>query len=331
MKGIIVICLCAAAGMAVAQEAAVPEDLESRRQSVATLKQHLAMREKRLAEVTEEIRERGQATDKKIGELVDMLAGLRDSQSSKRRVTEVKMEAIGGLKRMLQVYGQERRKIVENLRSDQSVPVEALKKDMETIDSLAEKRVAQILELVKSMPGGEDITKYETDSTAEYNGVYYENSRISEEWRQNRRDRVGTEKARREARQALEKSIADLESRRNTLNAGLAGGKLNDTEKDLFEQELGHVGSLIEQRKSQLLEVTAPSSAGETSASRGEADELKQMLRDARRDIGEDFAGTVRLYHSAAAEREKIHALKENLAAREKWLRDNDPAAGKGD
>ena len=149
MKGIIMICLCAAAGAAFAQEEAVPEDLEARRQSVITLKQHLAMREKRLAEVTAEIRQRGQATDRKIGELVDMLAGLRDSQSSKRRISEVKMEAIGGLKKMLQVYGEERRKIVGRLRSDHSVPVEALKKDMEAIAALAEKRVAQILELVK--------------------------------------------------------------------------------------------------------------------------------------------------------------------------------------
>ena len=50
MKGIIMICLCAAAGTAFAQEEAVPEDLEARRQSVITLKQHLAMREKRLAD-----------------------------------------------------------------------------------------------------------------------------------------------------------------------------------------------------------------------------------------------------------------------------------------
>lgn len=323
--------LCLATGLAFAQEESQPIDLEARRQSVVTLKQHLAMREKRLAEVAGEIRERGQATDKKIGELVDMLAGLKDSQSSKRRISEVKGEAIAGLKNMLAVYKRERNAIVQKLRSDESAPSEDLKKDMATIDALTEKRVAQILELVKSMPGGEDIAKYEQDSSYESNGVYYENSRISEEWRQNRRDRVQSEKQRREVQDALKKAVDDLESRRNTLNAQLTGGKLSDSEKEIFEQELDHVTKLVGVRKSQLLEVTAPSNAGEVGASKDEADDLKQMFRDARSDIGEDFSKTVRLYHTAAAEREKIHEVKENLAAREKWLQENDPAAKKSE
>ena len=143
---------CLATGLALAQE---PDkiDFEARRESVATLKQHLDMREKRLAELTAEIRERGSATDKKIGELVDMLAGLKDSQSSKRRISQIKAEAIGSLKKMLAVYSDERRQIAQKLLGNESVPSEALKKDMETIDALTEKRVAQIVELVKSMPG----------------------------------------------------------------------------------------------------------------------------------------------------------------------------------
>jgi len=320
--------LCLAAGVATAQESETV-DLEARRQSVATLKQHLAMREKRLAEVSAEIRERGQATDKKIGELVDMLAGLKDSQSSKRRISEVKAEAIAGLKRMLEVYKRERNSMVAQLRSESAVPAEDLKKDMATIDTLTEKRVAQILELVKSMPGGQDITKYEQDSSYEANGVYYENSRVSEEWRQNRRDRVQTEKQRKEAQDAFRKSIANLENRRDTLASQLSGGQLTEAEKELFQQELDYVTNLIEVRKSQLVSVTAPSNSAEIGASKDEADDLKQMLRDARSDIAQDFAKTVKLYHAAAAERQKIFEVKENLAAREKWLQENDPGAKK--
>ncbi|WP_367870937.1 hypothetical protein [Luteolibacter sp. Populi] len=100
-------------------------------------------------------------------------------------------------------------------------------------------------------------------------------------------------------------------------------------EKELSEQELGHVSQLLGQRKAQLAEVTAPSTAAEASASKGEADDLKDLFNNARRDIAEDFAKTIRLYHSAAAERERIHAVKENLAEREKWLQENDPEAKK--
>ena len=147
MKRTLLFCLIAA-GFAVAQETATV-DLEERRQSVVTLKQHLAMREERLAEVAAEIRERGEATDKKIGRIVDMLPNLKDSQTSKRRVSEVKGEAIAGLKKMLEVYKRERNAIVQQIRGDDSASATALMKDLQTIDQLAEKRVGQIVELVK--------------------------------------------------------------------------------------------------------------------------------------------------------------------------------------
>ncbi len=306
-----------------------PVDLEARRQSVVTMKQHLEMRQKRFDEVMGEIRTRSQATDKKIGELVTMLANLKDSETSKRRVSGIKAEAIGGLKRMIEVYRTERRVIVEKLRTDGSAPAEALKKDMEAIDALAEKRVAQIVELVKSMPGGEDVQKYESAGGYYYNGYYEEDTRVSEAWRQNRRDKVESEKQRREVQQALEKSIKDLESRQATLKASLAGGKLTAPEKEIFQHELGYVTNLVSQRKAQLVEVTAPSEAAGEAASKGEADDLKQLFADARRDIAADFTKNLRLYHSAAAEREKIHAAQEKLDARVKWLEENDPAAKK--
>lgn len=308
-----------------------PVDLEARRQSVVTMKQHLEMRQKRFDEVMEEIRTRSQSTDKKIGELVTMLSNLKDSESSKRRVSGIKAEAIGGLKRMIEVYRNERRVIVEKLRTDASAPAEALKKDMAAIDALAEKRVAQIVELVKSMPGGEDVQKYESAGGYYYNGFYEEDTRISEAWRQNRRDRVESEKQRREVQQALEKSIADLERRQATLKAALDGGKLTAPEKEIFQQEFGYVMNLVSQRKAQLAEVTAPSEAASETASKGEADDLKQLFADARRDIAADFTKNLRLYHAAAAEREKIHEAQEKLAARVKWLEENDPASKKAE
>jgi hypothetical protein len=319
---------CATTLCALAQE---PVDLEARRQSVVTIQQHLEMRQKRFDEVAAEIRQRSEATDKKIGEIVEMLAGLKDSESSKRRISDIKGEAIAGLKRMIEVYRRERRALVETLRTEGDAPAEAMKKDMAAIDALTEKRVAQIVALVKSMPGGEDIEKYESAGGYYYNGFYEEETRVSEEWRQNRRDRVESEKQRREVQQALEKSIADLEARLATLKAQLAGGKLTAPEKEIFEHELGYVTNLVGQRKAQLVEVTAPSTPAGDDASKGEADDLKQLFNDARRDIAGDFTKTLKLYHAAAAEREKIHAAKENLEARKKWLEENDPALKKGE
>jgi hypothetical protein len=306
-------------------------DLESRRASVETLKQHIAMREKRLGEVAAEIRERGQKMDGQIKELVATLAGIKDSQDSKRRVSEVKVEAIGGLKKMITVYKSERAKIFERLRSDSSAPVAILNKEMDLIDQLVEKRAADIVELVKSIPGGEDVAKYEQDSSYERNDISYENSRISEEWRQNRRDKVASEKSRREVQQALEKAIADLTSRRDGIKSGLASGPLSAPEKEIREQELARTVSLLDQRKAQLVEVSLPSVAPAETASRNEASDLKDLFESARRDIASDFSKTIQLYHDAVTERDRILALQDNLAAREKWLSENDPEAKKSE
>lgn len=76
----------AASFCAFAQESA-PMDIEARRQSVETLKQHIASRQQRLDEVAAEIRTSGQEIDKKVEKLVATLSGLTDSQDSKRRIS----------------------------------------------------------------------------------------------------------------------------------------------------------------------------------------------------------------------------------------------------
>lgn len=316
---------CAALGISLAQEAA-PVDMAARRASVKTLEEHISQRQKRLDEVISEIRDSAKKTDTKIGELVKMLANVKDSQDSKRRVSEIKGEAVGGLKRMIDVYRTERTQILTRLREGDAASAEAMSKDMGVIDKLIEKRAADIVELVKSMPGGEDVAKYENDSDYSRNGVTYENSRISEAWRQNRRDKVQTEKMRRETQEALEKAIADLGSRQSALKTAVAAGGISDAEKEIQQQELDHVSSLIDQRKAQLTELSIPSAAPGDTASMNEATDMKRMFADAREDISGDFRKTLQLYHAAAAEREKIAELRENLAARIKWLAENDPA-----
>lgn len=304
-------------------------DMEARKASVETLRKHIDQREKRLAEVVSDIRGRGQATDAKIEELVKMLSELKDSQDSKRRVSQLKAEVVAGLRRMIGVYQSERSKISEQLRSRNPASADALKEDTKVIDGLVEKRAEDIVALVKSMPGGEDVAKYETAGETWFDGVYYENSRITEAWRQNRRDKVQTEKLRREARQALEKAIADLTRRIAASEAALSEAGISAAEKEIQQQEVDRMSGVLKQRQAQLTEVSTPSDAPEETASMDEANDLKRLFADARADISADFNKTLRLYHAAAAEREKIAELKGNLEARIKWLEEHKAGGGK--
>ena len=321
-----------------------PFDMAARRQSVENLKAHIAAREARLQELAADIRTLDDRNEKHIDTIVNTLKELKDSEKTRTRINQLKAEVIAGLRKSIMIYQQKRSEIFEILRTDSSVSMEALTKDMDRFDARTQKRVDQIMELAKSMPQPKNVEKYEADGGNWWNGWYYENSRISEEWKQNRRQGVATKVNRRDLRTALEKAIAYQQSRRDSIVSQLKDGKLSDAERALQEQELGRIDALLANRRRELAELSVPTaladgdssgsdtsastvtsgSAGEHEASADDASAIKDMLEDARRDISRDFWDILSKYVDAARERDKIISLKANLAAREKWLSEHD-------
>lgn len=332
-----------------AQDAApaAPIDMAARRQSVVDIKAHIASREQRLMEIADEIRALDERNEKRIDSIVNLLSQIKDSKDSKTNINSLKGDVIAGLRKSITIYQQKRAEILERLRKDKSLSMEALTKDMERFDVRTQKRVDQIMGLAKSMPQREDVDKYEDDGGHYRNGWYYETSRISEDWKQNRRQGVATEKSLRELREALEKAISTQESRRASIAEMLKNRNLSDAERAIQEQELGRTDALLENRRMELVELGLPSTtrgssasdSGSASSEYGEseksatatdaanddsADAIKDLLEDSRSDISRDFWDILRKYGQAANERDKILALKANLAAREKWLEEND-------
>lgn len=316
-----------------AQDAA-PIDMDARRQSVVDLKSHIAAREERLKEITSDIRSLDDRNEKRIDSIVNTLKNLKDSESSKTRINTLKGEVIAGLRKSITIYQGKRREIFEHLRKDKSAAVLALTGDLEKFDARTQKRVDQIMELAKSMPARADVDKYESAGSDYRHGWYTETTRISDEWKQNRRQGVATEKSLRELREALEKSITTLESRQASTAELIKNRSLTAAERAIQEQELGRIDAMLESRRQELVSLALPSASGsstDTSASqttnsasnpaaKDNADEMKDLLDDARKDIAADFWTILRQYGQAAAERDKIIALKANLEAREKWL-----------
>ncbi len=318
-------------------------DITERRQSVVDLKKHVKMREQRLMEIATDIRSLDERNEKRIDSIVEMLKNTKDSEATKTRINALKGDVISGLRKSITIYQTKRREIFERLRTDKSASMQALTGDLEKFDTRTQKRVDQILELAKSMPAREDVEKYETDSQSYWNGWYYETSRISDEWKQNRRQGVATDKTLRELREALEKAIAALEARSASTAGFLKERNLSDAERAIQEQELGRMTAMLDHRRAELVELalpTATSSASEsasatsadpkstiTPAAKDNADEMKHLLEDARKDITEDFWTVLRKYSEFTKERDKIIALKANLEAREKWLAEHDKPA----
>ena len=233
-------------------------DLEARKASVANLETHIAQREQRLAEWRKDIQELDARIEKRVDELVKMLAGITDSQESRMRVSQLKKESIEGLKRGIQMYVAKRKEVREKVRTGDDSALG----DLEKFDQRIIKRVDQITELAKSIPTHSDVDKYESTGRSYWNGYYDENSRITEEWRQNRRDSLQSDKQRDDVAKALRETLERLDQRRRSLNDLTASREITDSARQLYYTELGQIDAYEDHLNNQLREVTTSTTTG---------------------------------------------------------------------
>ncbi|MGI9240914.1 MAG: hypothetical protein ACR2RV_08935, partial [Verrucomicrobiales bacterium] len=184
--------------------ATAPMSMEDRRASIANLENHIAEREERLGELREDIRTLDTRVEKRVDRLVDVLVKSKDSNSSKVSVVRTKEKAIEGLRNTIKYYDQKRRSIRQAL-GKQSAISDDLAEDVKKIDARIEKRVDQIMELTKSFTPGQDVKKYDESSNSWGWGWSWTERRISDDWRQSRRDGNHTRLQNKHMKEALEK------------------------------------------------------------------------------------------------------------------------------
>jgi hypothetical protein len=303
--------------------ASVP-DLAARKESVANLETHIAQREQRLAEWARDVVQLDTRIEKQVEDLVTMLSGLRDSQESRTKVTQLKKSAIEGLKRGIDLYAKKRKEIREMVRTGGD---EALV-DLGKIDQRILKRVDQIAELTKSIPTHDDVEKYQSDGgTSYWNGYYNETSRVSDEWKQNRRDTNQSDQQRKDTTKALKEAIERLDQRRRSLKELLANRELTESARTLYNTELGQIDAYEDHINAQLRDVAVSGGGGGKAVGREQAHDIEALFEDARRDLREDVSRLFLTYDQYVRGRAYLEGLKENLAARKEWLEKN--AAGK--
>ncbi|MEO8613677.1 MAG: hypothetical protein ABI600_00930 [Luteolibacter sp.] len=305
-------------------------DYPARVQSVENLKQHIVQREARLDSLKQELRALDGRVETQVDGIVKNLASLKDSNDSKTRVANIKGDAIQALVRSIGVYRQKRMEVFERMRKDPDAPKEQLERELAIFDERVGKRIGQVMEIARSFPGHQDVQKYESDGGSSYwDGWSRENTRISEEWKQNRRDSNSGEKVRRELIEALDKALQTNQSRRATLAGNLANNKLGDAERATQQEELGRMDATLDNLRMQKRELALPASGATREISLDEAHDAEEMLDDARADLSRDMSDVLRKFADLDREGTKVHALKENLKAREEWLKNNPPPADK--
>ena len=152
-----------------------------------------------------------------------------------------------------------------------------------------------------------------------------ESSRVSDEWRQNRRESTNTDVQRRELLKGIEKALGEQDARRRSIADTLANRKLSDEDRAAQQTELGRVDALIDNLKARRRELAVPDDVSGQQLGRDEAHDIEEMLDAARGDLRRDFSDILRKFGELDAERTRLYGMKKNLAAREEWLKNNPP------
>lgn len=306
-----------------AEEAKViekPVSVDASKESIANLETHIAQREQRLVEWSKDIVELDARIEKRVDELVKMLSGLQESADSGGKVTQLKQDAIAGLKRAMDAYSGKRREVAENISAGDT----AAQGDLLKFDERINKRVDQIAELSKSVPTQEDAGTYEYDGASYWNGYFFENTRLNEEAKKTRRDNTSSKKSPEKNANSLKQDMDRLEKRRSSLQNLLTKRKSTPAEIQLYTRELGKLDAYDEYLKERMREITLVAVEGGKPIAIGQAHDITELLDDARRDLRDDVARLFRTYDQFAKGRTYVGQLKANLAARKKGLEKND-------
>jgi len=300
-------------------------DLEARKATLPVIEKRIVEREAQVVEIANDILELHKRLDGKLEGMVERLSSIKDSARSGTRVSKLKMEALEQLQKTVETFRKNRAALVAELRSGKSgLSPETVDAEVDHLDSHVEKHIAQMLKLSKSFTQDENVQKYETVGGGGYydSGYdWYEGSvEISDEWKQNRRDRIMDKKQREEVVGTLNESIEHCERRVGALRDDLKDGKLSDVEREIIQQELdSHLG-MLKTRREQVDGLLVVEDPNTVEVSRDAARDLEEALGDRVDDFQRDLRLIVLKHSQLNREQSKLRAIKKNLEARKAWL-----------
>jgi hypothetical protein len=302
---------------------AVPPDIgrDSRQVSLANLETHIAQREQRLAERGLEIVELDSRVERRVDELVKLLAGLPDAGKESDGVRKLKREVIQGLKSAVDAYTSKRSEVAGFAQAGDA----AAEKDLKQFDERIARRVGEIADLTKSMPADQESKAYESEGGSFWNGYFYERSRLSGEPGGSGSNPKSGGKQPDAAANTLRKSLGRIEERRNSLKELLGKPKVTGAEKQLYSRELGRLAANTDHLQARLRDITVASLAAGNPITSDQPHDLTELIADSRKDLREDFARLFICYDQLVKDRSYVEYLKAVHAASKKRLEINEP------
>ena len=280
-------------GLALAQVPTTP--------SIAQMEASVAAREKRTDLLRTEIKATDSRIEARVDSLVNALTLIGDSKDTSTKVARMKSQSIEALKKNITYYQGKRATLVQELRQPSlRLTPEQKQRGIEVFDARIEKRVAQILQIQKSLPTEKDYARFKATGD-NWAGTTYA---LNEDYTQNKKVTAVTNKQRGEITAGLRKSIERLEQQNRTLKT-----------KGAPAEEIASNDALIAERRKQLAVALPPVETPTRQVGGKEATDLDKALQTAIADLRGEFNSLFAGYHTLIQELSALNKSRDALAA----------------
>lgn len=305
-----------------------PIDLEARKATIPVIEKRIEERDTQILEIANDIMKLHERLDGKLEGLVTRLSGIKDSAKSGFRVGNLKMEAIAKLQETVETFRTRRAALAHELKVGRTgIDKNLVVDEIAHFDAHVDKHIAQMLELSKSFTQDENVEKYKNLGGSGYYdnsglGWYEESVEISDEWRQNRRDRIMDKKQKEEVRAALKESIERCQSAVGARRKDLKESGLSEIDRGVLQEELNVHAAMLKTREGQLAELLVVDEPKTEEVNRDVARDLEEAIGDLIGDLQRDVRVIILKHAEMNREQVKLGKVKANLEARRKWLED---------
>ena len=225
--------------------------------------------------------------DAGVENILDLIMPLTDSLETGNKVTQLKQDAMMGLRKAIDYYTTERQK----LEGDLSRPVANLTKEqmanqVGAIDEKVDLRINEILRLSASLAENQEVEKYE-HTFDPYSEIY--NRRVTDEYKQNQKVQRRVVDTRDNLTAGLEKSVAALKER-VTRYERLLSYQVNEDNAAAIRSLIEESKTRLANREAQLTNLgTAYGEAGSKAIGKDEFKVVMQMITEQKAEIRSSF------------------------------------------
>ena len=255
-------------------------------QQVEVLRREVQRAEAKVASATDGVLKLDADIESRIGDLVALLASLRDSTDSKTRVTGMKKDIMESLAKSIAFYRQRRATRIDALRTgSSSEPTKEADEALRFLDDKVELRIEQILEITASLTQHEEwghYSKYQPRSGAP-----------TKEYQRHTKNRDQSERTKKQVAEGLTKDRQRLERENLSLKQSLAYAK-TDEAKARIEAQIKANEEAQAKRRTQAQATVTTAQTPAKALSKYAAFETEQWVSDIVDEIKKGHSELVR-------------------------------------